>query len=216
MATLQELLAEVIGDEGTQTKEASADSESKPAATEEVDQVLSDLGLEDNSENTKTASEENTSSEGGHMGLTELYEQIMGDSGVSEETEKTASDTETEETPSENESVSTDASTAFGELAGEYFNKMSSAFIEKAAASLEAEAGKGEKPLEHQQQSGSMTSVIGQKSDPAMSVNHSASDGEPVHASTGGNSPYWPLREAALKKAILKRMQAAAAGDIKD
>jgi hypothetical protein len=207
MATLQELMAEVLGEStGGQEKTASA---AKPSASE-VDQALENLGLQ-GSEAVKTASEaQENENNGGNMSLTAIYEQIMGGIDPEATQEKTAS--------AEGGAASaegSDESTAFGELVAEYFNEVQDAYFEKVASDLETEAGKGETPLQHVQTGGSMTSALGKPSEPRLEQNHSASSGSPIHAAVQNSTPY-ALKEQALKKTILKRMAAAPVGNIVD
>lgn len=134
------------------------------------------------------------------MSLAAIYEQIVGGATADEGQEKTAA---AAEGVTENKEVS-EESTSFGELVGEYFNEIVEPYFDKVAASLEAEAGKGEQPLAHAATGGSMTAALGTPKDPHLAQNHSASSGAALHVTTGGHSPY-SLKEQALKKAILRR-----------
>jgi hypothetical protein len=211
MATLQELMAEVLGETSAKEgidKQASA---TKPS-TAEVDQVLENLGLQGSEAVVKTASAEGTKNNGGNMSLAEIYEQIMGVSAPEGGQVKTASDPAQANTSTEG----SEASTSFGELVGEYFNEVVEPYFEKVAADLETEAGRSEEtPLQHATTGGSMTAALGKPAESRLQVNHSASGGAPLRVTTGGHSPY-ALREAALKKTILKRMAVAPVGNIVD
>lgn len=202
MATLQELMAECLGDtsEG-QTKQASATKTS----TDEIDEVLANLGLDD-SETVKTASEstENTQN-GGSMKLMDIYEQIMSEGAPAAEqnVEKTASEQTEESTHS----------SAFGELVGEYFNEMASPYFSKIAGDLEQEAGEGHSPMSGLHAESSLGKTIGKESDPHLSVNYKMENGKRLDVTTGGKSPY-SLKEKALLKAILSRSEAVNVGKI--
>lgn len=207
MATLQELMAEVLGETSTgQEKTASA---AKPS-TSEVDQVLENLGLQGSEAVVKTASAAGEASKnGGNMSLADIYEQIMGSTAPEATQEKTASEAAA---PAEGSTEST----AFGELVGEYYNEIAEPYFDKVAADLETEAGRHEEtPLQHATGGGSMTSALGKPAEARLQVNHSASGGAPIHAGVQNSTPY-ALREAALKKTILKRMAVAPVGNIVD
>lgn len=187
MATLQELMAEVLGgDQSGQTKEAQATK----STTDEIDQVLENLGL-DESESVKTASENENTNDGGNMsGLMGIYEEIMGD------------ETGAEKVADSGYEGDDSASTAFGELVGSYFNEMAGPFFDKVASDLEAEAGQGEQPMAHAPVGGSMGRTLGAQRDPHLPVNHSASSGAKLETMTGNSSPY----SLAVKQKLLKRM----------
>lgn len=208
MATLQELMAECLGETAQgQEKTASATKTS----TAEIDQVLENLGLQGSEAVEKTASAAaDSKTNGGNMSLSDIYEQIMG--GIDSEATQVKVASEGEQTQAEG---GDEQSTAFGELVAEYFNEATEPYYEKVAADLETEAGKGEQPLAHSQTGGAMTAALGKPADPALPVNHSASGGAKLQVTTGNQSPY-SLKEQALKKAILKRMQAAPVGNIVD
>ena len=181
MATLQELMSECFGETPTgAVKEASA----KTSTTREIDEVLSNLGL-DNSESIKVASEASateTKETGGTMGLTDIYEQIMsGDVAM----DKVAS-----EATYENE-----ATAELGELVGEYFNTMIDAYMSKVAEEAQ--------PMEDLEDA--------EEEMPHLPVNQRPTLGKSIDTSTGGTSPY-SLKEKALVKAILSRMQAGQVG----
>jgi hypothetical protein len=200
MASIKELLAECnLSDPQTSGQEKVATA-AKPS-TDEIDRVLENLGLkEDGQEKTASATE----TDGGNdMSLANIYNQLFDTQEVETavETEKVASEVETNE-----ESSEVSATTAFGELTGEYFNIIAAPFFSKVAGELEMEAGKGEKPLAHQPKA---------EGDAHLPVNHKASGGEGLKAMTHGESPY-SLKEKALAKAILKRMMAAPVGAIKE
>jgi hypothetical protein len=208
MATLQELMAEVLG-ETNQGQEKTA-SASKVSSTAEVDQMLENLGLQ-GAESVKTASAAAEKKNGGNMSLSDIYEQIMGGIAPEAGQEKTAAagDGATQTTEGDEQS------TAFGELVAEYFAEIAEPYYEKVASDLETEAGKGETPLQHVQTGGSMTTALGKPAEPRLEQNHSASSGAAIHAAVQNSTPY-ALREAALKKTILKRMAAAPVGNIVD
>ena len=195
MATLQELMAEVLDvapANGGQEKTASA---TKPTSTE-VDQVLDNLGLQ-GAEAVKTASASEEQKNGGNMSLADIYEQMMGVAPAEAGQEKTAS-------AQAAAGEASDESTAFGELVGEYFNEIAAPYFDKVASDLETEAGKGEQPLAHVPTGGSMTAALGKPADPMLPKNHSASGGAAINAAAHNSTPY-ALKEQALKKAILKR-----------
>lgn len=200
MATLQELMAEVFGESKDISKEASA----AKTTSDEVNQVLANLGLDD-SETVKTASESETeTNNGGSMGLMSIYEQIMSET-TAEEQEKIASEQEAaavEETAEE-----TSASGVFGELVGEYFNVLAEPFFDKVAGDLEAEAGAGHHPK------GDLKDA--KHEEPHLPVNHKPENGKALEVTTGGHSPY-SLKEKALMKAILTRLQAGQVGNYKE
>lgn len=199
MATLQELMAEVFGESESQTtKEASATK----TTSDEINQVLANLGLDD-SESVKTASEsEKEHTNGGSMGLMNIYEQIMSEG--EELQEKVAS----EETSEGEEQVSEVSSTAaFGELVGEYFNVMAEPFFDKIAGDLESEAGAGHHPK------GDLKDA--KHEEPHLPVNYQPENGAALHVTTGGTSPY-SLKEKALMKAILTRVAAGQVGNYKE
>ena len=199
MATLQELMAEVLG-ETSQGQEKTAAA--KPTSSE-VDQVLENLGLQ-GYDTVKTASINESGKNGGNMSLADIYDQIMGE-GAPVEQEKTASEGTTEEV--------TDDTTAFGELVGNYFNEALAPYFEKISYDLEAAAGKGELPMAHLTTGGSMTAALGKAQDPYLEMNHSASGGAPLRVMTNNSSPY-SLKESALAKAISKRAPAVQGGKI--
>ena len=211
MATLQELMAEVLGDDQKgHTKQASA---TKPSTTE-VDEVLANLGLQ-GSVAVKTASDNGADRKnGGSMGsLAQIYEEVMGGTAPASQetattTEKVATDATTTETADAGDSTS-----QFGELVGEYFNSMVEPFFNKIAFDLEGAAGKGEQPLAHADTASSLGASLGKQKDPHLSVNHSASGGADLKVTTKGNSPY-SLKEKALAKEILRRSSAAPVGNI--
>lgn len=207
MATLAELMAEVMG-EPAQTghdKQASA----KPT-TDEIDQVLANLGLGD-TESVKTASDQSDKT-GGSMGLMEIYEKIMGEEAPVAQEEQTSEKTASEAAPAEQATEeASDSSTAFGELVGEYFNVMAEPFFDKVAGDLESEAGAGEQPLAHAGGSGSMGKAIAPQKDPHLPVNHSASGGHDLKVMTGGKSPY----SLAVKQKLLKRLGDGIVGEQK-
>lgn len=218
--TIKELMAEA-GLEDTasagQTKQASAS-----APISEVDQVLADLGLS-STETVKTASEQTNGKEENTMSsMQDLYGHIFGDDApaAAGETTKVASaegtveqSTETAPVEGEMEKAADGRRTLFGELTASYFNEMVGPYaeeLEKSAGDLEAEAGKGETALEHIQPQGGMTSVLGKPGEPRLPMNHSASSGEKIHATTKGSTPY-SLKGPAMKE-ILKRLSGAAPG----
>jgi len=198
MATLSDLLAECgLGEAKTteQTKQASATS-----STQEVDQVLENLGL-GTTASVKTASE--NVNRGGSMAkgsLAEIYEQIMGDvpsaTDENEGTTKVAASTE-DETGTESD----EERTAFGEMVGHYFNAQLAPYVEKIAFDANA-PGNDEVPLKHINPSGGLTNVVGKPAEAALPMNHSGSSGEKIHATTKNTSPY----SLAVKQKILKRM----------
>lgn len=212
MASLQDILAEYgLADAPVQTKTASA----TPAATSEVQEVLKGLGLDGAEDGvTKVANETNVN-KGEPMSLQDIYGQLFEEAAPAAPVqEKVAGEAPAAPT----EEVTNEASLLFGELTAHYLNEGVAGYleeVEKVAGSVEAEAGAGELPQAHVHGGGQLTSVIGAPKDPHMPVNHSASSGAPLHVTTGGNTPY-SLKEQALKKAILKRMQAAPVGEIKD
>jgi hypothetical protein len=202
MATLEELMADVLGSQSVgQTKQASA---AKPE-TSEIDQVLANLGLS-SSETVKTASEQETQTTGGTMGLLDIYERIMSDAPAgAAETEKVA-----------NEGAAAAESTvtgAFGELVGEYFNVMAGPYFDKVAGDLESEAGEGHAPMGSLSAPSSLGKTIGKEGDPHLKVNREMSNGKKLDVTTGNKSPY-SLKEKALLKAILRRSQAGEVGNI--
>jgi hypothetical protein len=213
--SLQELLAQCDIEDtqgsATATKTASAPTANK----QEIDRVIGEMGLGD-AASVKTAAENKQENTGGSMGLREYLDNLSGEGQApAATTDKVAADGGTTATEGQDDGTN-GVSEAFGERLGHYFNVCAEEYCEKVAGDLQSEAGKGEQPLAHLQPSGSMTSAIGKPADPALPVNHSASDGEKVHASTGNQSPYGSLKETALKKAILKRTQAAPVGNIVD
>ena len=214
MATLQELMAEVLGSPSKEELQKQA-SAAKPT-TQEVDQALENLGLRD-SGTVKTASEAGAEpGNGGTISLAQIYEQIMGEAAPAAAAEATTEKTAAAATePTASEAGDEDASTLFGEMVGDYFNVMAEPFFDKVAADLETEAGAGESPVEGQTTGGSMTAALGKPADPHLHVNHPASSGAPLRVTTKGTSPY-SLREAALKKEILRRSAAAPVGNITD
>lgn len=207
MATLAELMAEFLpGAQTEQTKEAAA----KPASTAEIDRVLEDLGLA-SAESVKTASENvsETKTNGGSMNLMDIYNEVVGQEQtpaaevVTEEgTEKVAS----EQGMDENHPI-----TQFGGLVGDYFNVMFESMA-KEAGDLEAEAGKGESPVAHQEGGGSMSHVLGKPADAHMPANHSASSGAPLHVTTKNTSPY---ALNVVQQKLLKRLGAGIVGEQK-
>lgn len=211
--TLSELMTDCgleSGPNSGQTKHAAA-----PSSTTEVDQVLKNLGLE-GTENVKTASE-NVKPNGGNMAtLTDIYQQIMGDSAPAGQTKEAApaaeagsEKTAAEATPAATPAEGDDSRTVFGGLVGHYFNEALNGYV-KTAGDLEAEAGKGELPLQHIQPEGQMTKVIGKESDPMLPMNHSGSSNEKIDAAVKNTTPY-NLKGAALKE-VLKRLSAAQPG----
>ena len=201
MATLQELMAEVFGES---SKEISKEASAAKTTSEEINEVLANLGLED-SETVKTAAEsEKENNKGGSMGLMSIYEQIMNEVPAAEQ-EKIAS--EGEATSSSESTEETNSTTAFGELVGEYFNVMAEPFFDKIAGDLEAEAGAGNHPK------GDLKDA--KKEEPHLPVNHKPENGKALEVTTGGTSPY-SLKEKALMKAILTRLQAGQVGNYKE
>lgn len=207
MATLSELMAEFLP--GASQEGHSKEAAAKPASTAEIDRVLEDLGLA-GAESVKTASENvsETKTNGGSMNLMDIYNEVVGTEQtpaaevVNEEgTEKVAS-----EQVDENHPI-----TQFGGLVGDYFNVMFESMT-KEAGDLEAEAGKGESPVAHQDGGGSMSSVIGKPADANMPVNHSASSGAPLHVTTKNTSPY---SLNVVQQKLLKRLGAGIVGEQK-
>lgn len=211
MATLQQLMAEVLGDDQKgHTKQASA---TKPSATE-VDEVLANLGLQ-NSGAVKTASDAGADRKnGGSMGsLAQIYEEIMGGTAGAEQTQENTQEKTASEAGAAAAEGEGDATSQFGELVGEYFNVMAEPYFDKVAFDLEGAAGKGEQPLAHANTASSLGSSLGKQKDPHLTVNHSASGGADLKVTTQNHSPY-SLKEKALAKEILRRSTAAPVGNI--
>lgn len=203
MATLQELMAECFGESETDLlKQASAPKTS----TDEIDQVLANLGLED-SEAVSAATESETSNNGGSMGLMDIYEEIMSETpaATEEAQQKVASEYAAEENA---------ATTQFGELVGQYFNFMAGPFFSKVAGDLEAEAGAGHHPMGDLDASSQLGKSLGKQSDPHLPVNHKPENGKALPAAKGDH-PY-SLKEIALIKQILSRLAAGHVGAYKE
>ena len=197
MATLQELMAEVFGES---SKEISKEASAAKTTSEEINQVLANLGLED-SETVKTAAEsEKETNKGGSMKLMDIYEQIMGESTESVEQEQ-------EKVASEEASIQEGPTTRFGELVGEYFNVMAGPYFSKVAGDLEAEAGAGHHPK------GDLKDAS--KQEPHLPVNHKPENGKALDVTTGNSSPY-SLKEKAMLKQILSRLAAGPVGNYKE
>ena len=201
--TLNSLLEEfgLGGDNATQVKTAAA------TQTDEVNTVLQSLGLDGADEGvTKVASA--NENKGDHMSLTGIYEEIFGES-----TPAATGDGEVVKTAS---GEVNEATNLFGELTAHYFGTAQTEFLSKVAGAVEEEEGNSdETPMKHLGNNSQLTTTIGKPADPAMAVNHSASSGAPLKTMTGNSSPY-SLKVQAIKKAILKRVQVATVGAIKD
>lgn len=117
------------------------------------------------------------------MGLTDIYEQIM------------SGETAIEKVASE-ETYENEATAELGELVGEYFNSMMSSYATKIAEEAQ--------PMEDLDDA--------EEAMPHMPVNQRPTLGKSVDTSTGGTSPY-SLKEKALVKAILSRLQAGQVGN---
>lgn len=200
MASLRELMGEVFPE---QVKTASAAS--KPSSTAEVDRVLNDLGLLD-AESVKTASASTPENNGGPMSsLAEIYERTMS-TPVTEKTAAAAPAAAAAATEAEKTAAAAEDETGisdFGSLVGGYFNDQFAPYVEKVAADLETEAGKGHKPQADAPGGGGMTSVIGKEGDPALAMNHAASDGAHLKVTTQGHTPY----SLAVQQSVLKRFK---------
>jgi hypothetical protein len=196
MATLEELLRDYgLADEAAQTKTASAKTES----VSEVDEVLEGLGLSGADEGvTKVANEDNEQKKGDRMGLTDIYDNLFGeepaeDGGV----EKVASE---EEGTEENE-----GSQLFGELTAHYFGQAEGQFMDKIAAMALMGGGVA----------GGGEGVRNQRT-MALEVKQDYVPSKREKLDTHGEPALDSLREAAFKKQILKRREAAYAGVIED
>jgi hypothetical protein len=201
MSTLQELLKEfgLEGESATQEKTAAANQQ------DEVSTVLQSLGLDEANDGIDKVASENEN-KGERMSLTGIYEQIFEDQTqqVPEGTEKVASEEVNE------------ATSLFGELTAHYFGAAQGAFLSKVAASVEDEVDDAnEAPMKHLGNNSQLTNSMGKPGEPGMPVNHSASGGAPLKTMTGNTSPY-SLKEMALKKAVLKRLQVGHVGNFKD
>lgn len=201
MPTLDELMADVLGASSQeQTKTASA----KPATTQEIDQVLEGLGL-GGSEAVKTASA-NLNDNGGNMkgSLTDLlYNDIMGEGEASANAQST-----TEKTASEAASSDEGTDAAFGEAAGHYFNAAYETYLDKVAASLEAEASHNTgSPMGNLPAGSSVSKSLGLGKDTGhMDVNHKdALKHEPIASTTKNHGAY----DEALKNkySVLRRIK---------
>lgn len=192
MASLQDIMRDCGLAPTELTKEASATS---TASVSEVDEVLENLGI------NKTASEE-AAPNGGPMNLDHFYQQVMGtkDAPAVVAAPAVVEETKVASAPVEAEGPTSD----FGTTTGSYLQATMGAFLEKVAASLEAEAGKGHQPQAGVDASGSMSAVIGKPGDPAMAVNHDASSGADLKVTTQGHSPY---SLAVVQQQILKRIK---------
>lgn len=206
MATLAELLEDYglgTSEEG-QTKTASKQAPNSA----EVEQVLESLNLSGSEEVIEKIANTNEN-KGDRMSLTGIYEELFGDTAPVAGQEKTASEENGAEEVNE-------ATELFGELAAHYFGAAQGEFLDKIAGSVESHLDQDEEqPLEHLGNESSLGKTMGKVQDPHMAVNHSASGGAAMKATTGNTSPY-SLKEMALKKQILKGMAAAPVGDIKD
>lgn len=211
--TIQDILNECLSDPKTQgqTKEASVQ---KPS-TEEIDRALEDLGLAE-SGTVKTASDVANKSNGGNMGLTEIYNQMFA-----EDTQPTTTETEpaaaepTTKVASEAGGESNEDPNDFGSLVGHYFNVGTETFLEKVAAEAEAsDKGGDHNPLQHLGDKSALGGTLGNVGDPHMGNNYDASSGAASKAMTGSNSPYAPLSKALMTKAILKRKMSMESGDV--
>lgn len=215
MASLKDLVSEfglAGSEEESQVKTASA----AKTTSEEVEAMLDNLGVLD-SETVKTAAQA-SKKDGGTMNLMDLYNDFTSEKTASETaaaaastevtSEQAAATTEAAQTTEVagegegSEKVAGDATELFGNLVGGYFNEQFESMIEKCAADLESEAGKGESPMAHLGNSGGLTNVIGKEGDPHLHVNYPASGGAALKVTTGGHSPY----SLAVKQKILKRM----------
>jgi hypothetical protein len=200
MSTLQELLKEfgLEGESTTQEKTAAANQQ------DEVSTVLQSLGLDDANDGIDKVASENEN-KGERMSLTGIYEQIFEDANEgAESVEKVASEEVNE------------ATNLFGELTAHYFSAAQESFISKLAASVEDEVNDAnEAPMKHLGNNSQLTNSMGKPGEPGMPVNHSASGGAPLKTMTGNTSPY-SLKEMALKKAVLKRLQVGHVGNFKD
>jgi hypothetical protein len=164
MPTLEQLMSEAglaPSSAGGQQKTASATG-TVPAAgsssSDAVNEVLEGLGLINSEDDgSETDINKQASQEGQDVSLRDIYQDVFSDDVADTESEdlsKTASEegeegqveeTETEEGGEEGESE--DGSGIFGQVTGHYFNAAAGEYLDKVAASLEAEAGKGHQPL---------------------------------------------------------------------
>lgn len=211
MSTLEQLLSDYgLSDATAQTKTAAAATNTN----DEVTQVLENLELAGAGDGiAKVANQNETANEnkGDRMSLTGIYEELFGETApAATATEEGAA---TEKVASEEVNEGTQL---FGELTAHYFGVAQSQLVEKIAASLESEAHgqDDEQPMKHLDNKSQLGNTMGQPKDPHMVVNHSGSSGKP---STGlGEPATYSLKDQALKKQILKRMQAAPVGAFKD
>jgi hypothetical protein len=144
-------------------------------------------------------------------GLQDIYDRMFGEAPAAgaapveaqtKTAQETASAQSAETAPESNTEV-------LGELTSALFTDAVGQMFGKVAGDLEAEAGAGHKPLG--ETPSSMGKSMGMGGNPHMPVNYSTGDHEKIHASTGGQSPY-SIKEKALAKAILRRMNAAPVG----
>ena len=200
MSTLNQLLKDYGLDESNPAQEKTA-AANQP---DEVETVLKSLGLDNANEGVTKIANENEN-KGERMSLTGIYEEIFGDSTEDADgIDKVASEEVNETTQ------------LFGELTAHYFGVAKGEYLDKVAASVEDEVSDAnETPMHHLGNNSQLTNSIGKPADPAMPVNHSASGGAPLKTMTGNTSPY-SLKEMALKKQVLKRLQAAPVGAFKD
>jgi hypothetical protein len=187
VATLEELLSQYgLSEQPSQTKVAQ---EQAPKNTnEEVNQVLEGLGLFDAEEGVeKVAQETENENKGDRMSLTGIYSELFGD-GENEVNDQGYEGNE--------------ASELFGELTAHYFSAAQANYLDKIAGEVEHD---DEQPMENMKG--------GKEQDPHMPVNYQASGGAPMHAMTGNTSPY-TLKDAAILKAVLKRLGQAQPGAV--